>query len=94
MLQQGQSRRTPRLELAFRPNQLGHARLGVIVPRFDQTAVARNRLRRRLRELTRRSIVRAVGALDLVLRARRDAYRAEGTTLAQDLEQWRRSLPR
>ena len=92
VLQQGQGRRTPRLELASRPNQVGHARLGVIVPRFDQTAVARNRLRRRLRELSRRDVVRRVGGLDLVLRARREAYRANPLALAQDIEQWRRSL--
>ena len=93
VLQQGQGRRTSRLELASRPNPVGHPRLGVIVPRFDQTAVARNRLRRRLRELSRRSLVRLVGALDIVLKARREAYRADSAALAHDLEQWRRSLP-
>jgi ribonuclease P protein component len=63
------------------------------VPRHGQTAVARNRLRRRLRELGRRGVLPLVGSLDLVVRARRDAYRADRTALERDLEQWRLSLP-
>lgn len=92
MLHQGRGRRTPRLDLAALPNVIGHPRLGVIVPRFDQSVVARNRLRRQLRELSRRRILPGAGALDLVLRARRDAYRADHASLARDLEQWRSAL--
>jgi ribonuclease P protein component len=62
--------------------------MGVIVPRFGATAVARNRLRRRLRELLRRRVVRRAGATDLVARVRADAYRATSADLADDLQRW------
>lgn len=88
MLQAGQRRRTPRLDLAWRSNDAGHPRLGVIVPRFGQTAVARNRLRRQLRELARRRLLPALPPLDLVIRSRPPAYQAPRDRLAVDLEQW------
>jgi len=62
--------------------------MGVIVPRFGATAVARNRLRRRIRELLRRRVLRRAGATDLVARARASAYRATAAELAGDLLQW------
>ena len=53
-------------------NAVGHPRLGLVVPRYQQTAVARNRLRRRLRELWRREVQPDQPARDLVIRARRE----------------------
>lgn len=50
--------------------------MGLIVPRFQSTAVARNRLRRRLTEIWRREVRPAQGATDLVIRVRREAYDA------------------
>lgn len=73
-------------------NTTGHPRMGLIVPKFQSTAVARNRLRRRLTEIWRREIQGRQGARDLIVRARREAYsasfvelRAELLTLAQAL---------
>jgi ribonuclease P protein component len=54
--------------------------------------VARNRLRRRLRELVRRRILPDLVPLDLVVRSRAAAYQAAFQKLATDLEQWQRSL--
>lgn len=62
--------------------------MGLVVPRFQQTAVARNRLRRRLRELWRREFQQRVPALDIVIRPRREAYRAPFAELRRDLEGW------
>lgn len=70
---------------------MGHPRLGVIVPRYGTTAPARNRLRRRLRERARR-LLPALAPLDLVIRARLEAYSAQPRELAHDLDQWVRSL--
>jgi ribonuclease P protein component len=56
-------------------NTTGHPRMGLIVPKFQSTAVARNRLRRRLLELWRRRVMRRQGPRDLLIRARREAYR-------------------
>jgi len=64
----------------------------VIVPRHGCTAVARNRLRRQLREIARRRILPSLSALDLVVRSRPSAYAAEFDLLAADLDAWLRSL--
>src|SRR6266576_1942809 len=45
--EQGRRLRTPHLDLAWRPSPLDHPRMAIVVPRFQFTAVARNRLRRR-----------------------------------------------
>jgi ribonuclease P protein component len=81
----GRRRHLPHLELAWRPNETGHARLGVIVPRFHFTAVARNRLRRRLREILRRGPLAHLPAVDLVVRASRSAYHASFAVLRATL---------
>lgn len=80
------------MDIAWYPNDSGHARLGVIVPRHGETAVARNRLRRRVREIARRQILPQLGALDLVVKPRPPAYRAAFDALARDLERWAASL--
>ena len=77
--------RTRHLDVAWRPNPLGHARMAIVVPRFQFTAVARNRLRRRLKEILRRHPVAALPPVDLVVRANRAAYAAPGPELRADL---------
>jgi ribonuclease P protein component len=71
-------------------------RVGLIVPRFRQSAVARNRVKRRLRELSRTRILPTDLAADVVIRIRPEAYRAPFALLASDvdrvimqLQQWR-----
>jgi len=70
-------------------NSLGHPRMGLIVPRFQSSAVARNRLRRRLREIWRLELQPHQPAWDLVIRARREAYTAAFATLRDELLRWR-----
>jgi ribonuclease P protein component len=70
-------------------NTAGQPRMGLIVPKFQSTAVARNRLRRRLREIWRRDLQAAQPAWDVVIRARRDAYRASFADLRAELALWR-----
>ena len=65
--------------------------MGLIVPKFQSTAVARNRLRRRLKELWRRELMGTVPDWDVVLRARREAYQAEFAALRAQLLEWRRA---
>lgn len=55
---------------------LGHPRVALVVPKFGFSAVRRNRLKRRLRELTRQHVLPQPCSCDVVLRARRDAYDA------------------
>jgi ribonuclease P protein component len=62
--------------------------MGLIVPKFQSTAVARNRLRRRLLELWRRMLMGRQGPRDLIIRARREAYRASFADLRSELLQF------
>jgi ribonuclease P protein component len=73
-------------------NLTGHPRMGLIVPRFQSSAVARNRLRRRIREIWRRELQQHQPAWDLVIRVRREAYAAEFAALREDLLAWRRAV--
>ena len=82
------------LDIAWRPNTQGHARTGIVVPRFGETAVARNRLRRRVREIVRRELLGAMPAIDLVVRARRAAYTARFAALRADLMAAAARIPR
>jgi ribonuclease P protein component len=85
----GQRRRLAHLDVLWADNQAGHPRVGLIVPKFQSSAVARNRLRRRLREIWRRDIVRGLASVDVVIRARREAYGATFPALSSELLTWR-----
>ncbi|MGH7547732.1 MAG: ribonuclease P protein component [Gemmatimonadales bacterium] len=84
--EQGRRLRTPHLDFAWCPNRVGHPRIGIIVPRFQFTAVARNRLRRRLRETLRRAALAALPSVDLVVRAKRVAYAVPFAVLRAEAE--------
>lgn len=74
---QGKRRRTDHLDLFTRPSPVDHSRLVVVVPRHAQTAVRRNQLRRRIKEIGRRDVLPALGApTDVGIRARVTAYGA------------------
>lgn len=94
MQQSGCHRRTPRLDISWRSNDMGHPRLGLIVPKYGATAVARNRVRRRLRECSRRRILSKLRGrgVDLVVRARPAVYKANLEELTGDLDKWLRSI--
>lgn len=64
---------------------LRHPRVGVIVPRYGHTAVERNRLKRRLRELVRTLMLPTLPACDVSLRATPGAYRVEVLALRQSV---------
>lgn len=81
----GRRIRTAHLDLAWRSNHATRPRAAIIVPRYQFTAVARNRLRRRLREMLRRGVLATLPPVDLVVRAKRTAYAASFTTLQTEL---------
>ena len=78
--------------MMWRDNSAGRPRLGLIVPRFQFTAVARNRLRRRLREIWRRQLQGGLPAIDLVIRAKREGYKMDFATMQAELLAWRAGL--
>ena len=90
--EEGRRLRTSHLDLAWRPNPLGHPRLAVVVPRFQFTAVARNRLRRRVKEILRRDPLRTLPPVDLVVRAKRTAYAASFADLRAELTEAARRI--
>jgi len=69
-------------------NTAGHPRMGLIVPKFQSNAVARNRLRRRLSEIWRRELQRPQGSRDLLIRAKKEAYAATFEELRAELSAW------
>ena len=73
-------------------NPTGQPRLGLIVPKFQASAVARNRLRRRLREIWRRDLQPMQPGWDLLIRARREAYEAGFDVLRAQLLAWREAV--
>ena len=69
-----------RLETPF-----GHPRVAIVVPKFGHTAVKRNKLKRRLRELTRQHVLPLAYSGDVLRRARRDAYDADFSRLREEI---------
>ena len=53
----------------------------MIVPRYGHTAVDRNKVKRRLRDLARTELLPSLGAMDVVIRAAPSAYAASYDTL-------------
>jgi ribonuclease P protein component len=87
-LAHGRRRRLEHLDMIWMDNQTGQPRMGLIVPKFQSSAVARNRLRRRLREIWRRDLQARQPGCDLVIRARREAYLANFDVLRSQLLAW------
>ena len=88
----GRRKRLPHLDVLWTDNQAGHPRMGLIVPKFQSTAVARNRLRRRLKELWRRELMGTLPTWDVVIRARQEAYAARFAALREELLAWRAAV--
>ncbi len=68
---------------------VSRSRLGLIVPKHRHSIVERNRLKRRMREAGRTEVLprllKAGVALDVLVRARREAYGADFGSLSEEL---------
>jgi ribonuclease P protein component len=62
-----------------------HMRVGFVVPRHGHSAVDRNRLKRQLRELTRKHLLRDAPTLDIVLHANRGAFKQHFDDLTTEM---------
>ena len=60
-------------------------RVAIVVPKWGFTAVRRNQLKRRLRELSRAVLFGRDASRDVLLRARREAYDASFDDLRDDV---------
>jgi ribonuclease P protein component len=82
---------TERLDARASASLLLHPRVGVVVPKYKRDIVDRNRIRRRLRELARTSMLPVIGRLDVLIRAKPEAYSASFEQLSVDVDaitQW------
>jgi ribonuclease P protein component len=89
---EGKRIRTTHLEVRAAASPLARSgslwtglRIGLVVPRFKHSAVARNQLKRRLRELARLEMLPTEVIGDVVIRIRPDAYEASFDVLAIDI---------
>jgi ribonuclease P protein component len=73
---------------------LAHPRVGIVVPRYSASAVDRNRLKRRLRELVRTRLLSTIPSVDIVIRARPEAYAVSFDALEADIVRAAIELPR
>ncbi|MEJ2218466.1 MAG: ribonuclease P protein component [Gemmatimonadota bacterium] len=92
LFRRGKRSRTVHLDVFDSASPFSYARVGLVVPRHGRTAVERNRLKRRLREITRRRLLPGLDAaglaLDVLIRARARGYDAAYTELRQELDEW------
>jgi len=69
-------------------------RVGLIVPRYRHSAVARNQVKRRLRELARLRLLPSGLPFDVVVRIRPEAYDAAFDQLSADIDRTLAQLSR
>ena len=62
-----------------------HARVGLVVPMYGHSAVERNRLKRRLREIVRTQLLPCLPPVDFLIRSRPSAYGVEFPILVDEL---------
>lgn len=93
-MREGKRIRTTNIEVyvaaspfVYSDKQSVRLRIGLIVPRYKHTAVARNALKRRLRELIRLYLLPTDLQADILLRIRPETYNAEFGELAEEIFQ-------
>ena len=101
LLRRGKRERTTHLDVFFAASPVARPRLGVLVPRHRHEIVERNCLKRRLRELGRTRVLPALRSagrsMDVMVRARAEAYDASFAELKEELDlmtEWLCSAPR
>jgi ribonuclease P protein component len=86
----GKRRRTAHLDVFLAASPVSRPRVGIVVAKHGHGSVERNKLKRRLRELARTRVLpplwNAELALDVLLRARREAYQASFLELGQEVD--------
>ncbi|HUG42306.1 MAG TPA: ribonuclease P protein component [Longimicrobiales bacterium] len=92
LFKRGKRSRTPHLDVLVADSPGSFSRVAIVVPRYGESAVRRNTVKRRLREATRREVLARLDAgpvnRDLLIRARREAYGVPYAELAAELVAW------
>ena len=92
MIRSGRRLKAKLIDARLLESDSGFVRVAIVVPKWGHTAVRRNKLKRRLRELARAHLLATTSSRDLVLRARREAYDASFVELRDDLQRLAASL--
>ena len=93
MRREGKRVRTAQLELRVAASPLSCARVGFIVPKHGRDIVDRNRLKRRLRELVRTTVLPPLPPQDVVIRVLPGAYALTWDRLSAEVATLFRRLP-
>ena len=86
MRRKGRKMQTPHLDVRLAASAQSVPRIGLIVPKHKHSAIDRNRLRRRLRELIRIQLVPIVAKGDTLIRAKAEAYEISFAGLRADID--------
>jgi len=90
LLRDGSRKKTPSLDVFFLSSSGPGNRWGMIVPKHRHSIVERNRVKRRLREIGRTRVLPRLTeqgmTLDVLVRARREAYGVGFRTLKDELQ--------
>jgi len=81
----GKRMQTERLEARAAASLLPHPRAGVVVPKHRHNIVERNLVKRRLRELVRIKLLPELERIDVLIRAKAEAYDSSFAQLASDV---------
>ena len=91
-MRRGERQRTAFLDVFSAASPSSFPRFGVVVPRYGQRIVDRNRLKRRLREIARRELLprlrQSNRIVDVLVRTRPNAYEAGYDRLRDELVRW------
>lgn len=92
MFKRGKRSRTLHLDVLDSESPASYARVGVVVPKYGHTAVRRNVLKRRLKEILRHVVLPRLDEVsasrNILVRARREAYDARYVELSTQLMRW------
>ena len=90
LFMRGKRRRTAHLDVFLAASPASRPRVGIVVGKHGHGSVERNKLKRRLRELARTRVLpplwHAQLQVDVLLRARREAYQASFLELGQEVD--------
>jgi ribonuclease P protein component len=82
----GKRIKTGHLDVWIAASPFAYARVGIVVPKHKRSAVDRNRLRRRLRELVRVRMLPVIPSCDVLIRSLPRAYEAPFDLLSVEVE--------
>lgn len=92
LITKGKRSKTGHLDVFDSTSLFLYPRIGVVIPKHRRTAVERNKLKRRVREVLRKEILPALRNMevptDVLIRARREAYEATFEQLREEILGW------